>query len=191
MERTNVINEGLEAVAEGVLPLEMDEGFLYGHGLGLYITVGADIIEDGMQVLFLHRREDGHIDTGSLEEVDELIACDLSIHTDAGTDEGGDVTAIEFVFLLLEVGILIFLPCAELLPEDLLQFANIGFGERVKVVYLLEDIVVLAILGKVIEYALLVGDLDIERCCHAIIGDDIGDVNIEGLAFHTDEELHE
>ena len=125
VEGADVGDEGLEAVTEGVLPLEMDEGFLYGHGLGLYITVGADIIEDGMQVLFLHRREDGHIDTGGLEEVDELIACDLSIHTDTGTDEGGNVTAIEFVFLLLEVGVLIFLPCAELLPEDLLQFANI------------------------------------------------------------------
>ena len=44
VEGTDVGDEGLEAVAEGVLPLEMDEGFLYGHGLGLYITVGVMLI---------------------------------------------------------------------------------------------------------------------------------------------------
>ena len=191
MDCVDVVDEGLEAVAEGVLPLEMDEGLLYGHRFRLNIAISADVIEDGMEVLFLHGGEYRHIYAGGLEEVDELIACDLSIHTDAGADEGGDVATIEFVFLLLEVGILILLPCTELLPEDLLQFADVGFGERVKMIDLLQDIVVLAILGEVIEYALLVGDLDIERCRHAIIGDDIGDVNIEGLAFHTDEELHE
>ena len=191
MEATDIENEGLEAVAEGVLPFEMGEGLLGGHGCGLYVTVGAYVIEDGMEVLFLHRSEGRHIHTGCLEEVDELESSCFTIHTDAGANEGSDVTAIEFVPLLGEVHFLVLLACAELLPEDLLQFTDIRFGKRVEVLNLEENIVILAVLGKIVHDALLIGDAYVERCCHTSIGDDIDDVDFEGSTLDADEVLHE
>ena len=127
-----VLHQSGEAFVEDIHPWELAERLLC-HGLTGDVSVLADIIKDVIQILLLLRRQ--HL---ALDEFDILLLCQIAVDANHRAQESGYMSAIEFVALLAQIGLFVFLLRTQFLPEDALQFTNIRFGELLQLVNLLQ-----------------------------------------------------
>lgn len=111
----DILHDGAYFVAEDIGPLHASQGTVGGEVFGGDVTVAANVVDDGVEILDLCTAE-----ILGLDELGETPDGHLTVEALDAADEDGDVAedAVTTVGAILLFG-------SQLLPQDALQLAEV------------------------------------------------------------------
>ena len=118
-----------------------------------------------------------------LYQLNKLLNSCLAIDTNHGANECRDISSVQLIALLTEVGVFVILLRTQFLPENFLQFTDIVVGQRFKVEYLLQYGIILQMGLQVVHYFLAIGGLHAHRSIAIYRREYILNINDKSLAL--------